>query len=148
MSNTLPEPWRGPADRKGITSARGLADRAGVAPSTITLMINGTRETQQDTIAKVADALGLSVTKVSGWVGQARTVEAPWIPPQEAHLLTRDERDAINALITAIARPRRSSTAPPESKPRRLHAAREAPPDREYDRRRAASDAAGEESQD
>lgn len=92
--------------RNGEPSLRALAAAIGVNASTISNMRTGTATPKPSTVQKVADALGLPVTEVSRWVGQARTVKNPYMPPVEADLLDARERKAVDEVIRLIAAPK------------------------------------------
>ena len=105
MSRTPPKKWQDAMDRAGLSSLRRLGDAVGAHASTISAMIYGDRETSPDTVAKVAEVLGVDVRTVSAWVGQARTVAEPYAPPAEASLLSRRQREAVDELIRAMVVP-------------------------------------------
>jgi cytochrome oxidase assembly protein ShyY1 len=83
-----------------------LAEAIGKHPSTLTAMRDGTRRTDQATIDAVAKALHLDPRLIAKWAGRARSEADPYVPPSEANLLDRDERDAVDRLISLLARPR------------------------------------------
>lgn len=110
--DNIPEPWASAMLAAGFTDRRGgnrpswraLAERTKTHPSTLSAMASGTRETGSDVIARVAEALRVDVRTVSEWVGQARAVRAPYQPPQDANLLDDQEREAVDRLISLLAR--------------------------------------------
>ena len=102
VSRETPERWQKAMDRAGLSSMRRLAAAVGVHTSTISAMIHGDRDTSPETVAKVAEVLGVDVVRVSRWVGQARTVAAPYQPPAEAALLTARQRKAVDELIRSM----------------------------------------------
>jgi hypothetical protein len=83
-----------------------LAEAIGKHPSTLTAMRDGTRKTDQATIDAVAKALHLDPRLIAKWAGRARSETDPYVPPSEANLLDRDERDAVDRLISLLVRPR------------------------------------------
>jgi hypothetical protein len=83
-----------------------LAEAIGKHPSTLTAMRDGTRRTDQATIDAVAKALHLDPRLIAKWAGRARSETDPYVPPSEANLLDRDERDAVDRLISLLVRPR------------------------------------------
>jgi hypothetical protein len=83
-----------------------LAEAIGKHPSTLTAMRDGTRKTDQATIDAVAKALRLDPRLIAKWAGRARSETDPYVPPSEANLLDRDERDAVDRLISLLVRPR------------------------------------------
>ncbi|WP_037160990.1 helix-turn-helix domain-containing protein [Rhodococcoides fascians] len=92
--------------RNGEPSLRALAAAIGINASTISNMRSGTVTPKPSTVQKVADALGLPVTEVSRWVGQARTVKNAYMPPVEADLLDDRERKAVDEIIRLFAAPK------------------------------------------
>jgi len=110
--NDIPEPWAKAMRDKGLTDRRGgdrpswraLGELIEVHPSTLSAMASGARETSNDIVGKVADALGVDVRIVNGWVGRARAMRAPYQPPSDADLLDEDEREAVDRMITLLAR--------------------------------------------
>lgn len=88
---------------------RRLAEVAGTTPSTISAMINGTRDTSSAIVQRVAEALrmGDRVAQVSEWVGLARTEVRPFQPHRDADLLTAEEQEAINEMIRLLAAPKK-----------------------------------------
>lgn len=103
--------------RNGRPSFNQLAIRAGMAPSTITAIVNGRSKPSPVTIQKIADALRVDVRLVGHWVGQARTERAPYSPPAEADLLTHRQRRAVDEMIRSIVADRESTDEPDESTP-------------------------------
>jgi len=90
----------------GRPSMRQLAERAEVTTTTVTKMIFGERRTDPETVATVAEILGVNPVEVSEWAHQARTVRASYRVPSEVHLLSGREQAAISELIRAIAEER------------------------------------------
>lgn len=108
----IQEPWASALCDAGYTDPRS-AERAswsalgraiGVHTSTLSAMAQGTRDTSQEILDKVAAALRIDPRRVAEWVGVARSERAPYVPPSDAHLLDRDERDAVDRLITLLAK--------------------------------------------
>ena len=96
----------GVVDQRGSDvrpSMRQLAERAEVTTTTVTKMIFGERRTDPETVATVAEILGVNPVEVSEWAHQARTVRASYRVPSEVHLLSGREQAAISELIRAIA---------------------------------------------
>lgn len=89
--------------RNGAPSNSALATHVGSNPSTIAHMRAGTRKPKPETVRRIADALRISVRTLSEWVDQSRSVEAPYIAPPEADLLTHEERKAVDQLIRVMA---------------------------------------------
>lgn len=103
--------------RNGRPSFNQLAIRAGMAPSTVTAIVNGRSKPSPATIQKIADALRLDVRIVGEWVGQARTERAPYTPPAEADLLTHRQRRAVDEMIRAIVADREGTDEPEAGTP-------------------------------
>jgi transcriptional regulator with XRE-family HTH domain len=99
--------------RNGVPSFRSLAERADVSVETVRQAILGTREPDDATVRALADALRVDVRKVSGWVGQTRTVRTPYEPPAEAGLLDQRERRAVDEVIRLLAASKRQAAEQP-----------------------------------
>lgn len=115
--------------RTGDPSHSALAYKIGVGPSTISNMRNGSVTPKPTTVAKVADALGIRVTELSRWIGQARALPEAYMPPVQADLLDERERKAVDELIRLLAAPKvarqeavKAEAQTPASKGRRLAA--------------------------
>lgn len=115
----IPEPWATAMVRAGMTDPRyyeprpsmgRLAEAAGVHTTTVSRMVHGLKRPDPANVAAVAAALRLSPVEVSGWVNQARSVQAEYVPPAEVNLLTRREQDALSELIRSIAATREQVT--------------------------------------
>lgn len=91
--------------RKEQPSMRKLADKAETTTSTIVAMMYGTRDTSNEVIERVAEALGMAdqVGIVMGWVARERTKIRPFEPHPDANLLTTDEQEAVNEVIRLLA---------------------------------------------
>lgn len=99
----LPEPWRTALERKGISSKRGLATKAGVSPQTAKRLIDGIGKPSAETVAAVADAVfGGDRTLVWGLAGQNRQDYGPWELPPEASQLDPEQRAAVLAVVRAM----------------------------------------------
>lgn len=83
-----------------------LARAIDVHVSTLTAMANGTRQTEQEIVDKVADALSLDRRVVAEWVGRARDEASPFIPAEGADLMSNEERAAVNKLISLLVKPK------------------------------------------
>lgn len=105
-----------------------LARAVGVPQSTVSAIVSGrSRKPKPENVQKIADALGLDVRIVAGWVGQERTERTRYTPPAEADLLTDRQRRAVDEIIRAIAAERVGSRDEPEG----LQVLRGAVPDRD-----------------
>ena len=160
--DTLPEPWRSALERKGISSMRGLAAKAGVSPQTAKRLIDGTGMPSYNTIVAIADAV---FDGDRGYVWELAGVErqdfGDFQLPPEASQLDPEQRAAVLAVVKAML-PRAEggglggNTAPTRigrpyevesSGPYRSAARRPGTPSAGQ-RRRQEYDEAGEESQD
>ena len=109
---SIPTDWDEALVKAGFVDGRSgkgpswsqLAKAIGVHVSTLTSMRDGTRVTDGEIVAKVAEALRLDVLIVSGWVGRARTERNPYEPPEVANLLDAEERRAVTDLIRLLAK--------------------------------------------
>lgn len=98
----LPPEWQNLATRKGIpASARGIANAAGVATTTITRMVFD-QVTSPSTVRQVAAALGITTDEVYRLVGIDQGDLGPYDPPEDAHRLTARQRQALDVLIRAM----------------------------------------------
>lgn len=88
-----------------------LAQAVGVPQSTVSAIVSGrSRRPKPENVQKIADALGIDVRVVAGWVGEKRTERSPYAPPAEADLLTDRQRRAVDEIIRAIVAERASAT--------------------------------------
>lgn len=94
--------------RNGRPSWTQLAEKAGVSVSTVTNAVFHRTKASPATIQALALALRVRPGLVSEWIGQGSSpVGEPYVPVDEAALLSQHERDALDDLIRAIARGRR-----------------------------------------
>ena len=102
----IPQEWRVLMDRRGIPSARRLAERAGYSHVTALRVIfdEGTDLTEE-TLQKTADALGVDYDVVYAMVGKQVKGAGPWKPVPEAARLTFEQRDALDQLIRTMVEP-------------------------------------------
>ena len=99
----LPEPWRTALERKGISSKRGLATKAGISPQTAKRLIDGMGNPSAETVAAVADAVfNGDRTYVWELAGQSRQDFGPWDLPPEASQLDPEQRAAVLAVVRAM----------------------------------------------
>jgi DNA-binding transcriptional regulator YdaS (Cro superfamily) len=112
MARELPRWWAealvgagfvDPRYEHDVPSISRLAEEAGLHTTTVSRMIFGRATASARNVEAVANALGLSVVKVSGWVDQARTVPSPYQVPDEVHLLTERQQKALTELIRSMA---------------------------------------------
>jgi len=115
--NSIPEPWataivaagyKDPRFDEPTPSLRALGEAAHLHTTTVSRMVQGKGVAKVENVAAVAEALGVDVRSVSEWVRQARAEVEPYVPPAEADLLTRRERDALTELIRAVTESRRA----------------------------------------
>jgi hypothetical protein len=116
VSREVPEPWASALvaakltdPRNGKPSMRALAAKARTTTTTISAMMYGERETKNDVVERVTNALGMEdrVVMVMGWVDRERTQARPFSPHPDANLLTTDEQEAINEIIRLMALPKK-----------------------------------------
>lgn len=102
MSERIPEPWLTAAERKGVGTYRPLAAAAKLSHETARKVVLGLK-TSDDSIRKVADALGIDVEQAYAWRDeQAPDYSRDFIPDERAPYLTHEEREAINKLIRLL----------------------------------------------
>ena len=114
MRDEVPEPWASAMRTAQIhnpnsdaVSIRMLAVKAGFSgPETVRRLIRGYGSASPDTIRRVADALKVDELVVSKWAGQARTVRESYEPPNEADLMSTDERKAVDRIIRLLTKGR------------------------------------------
>lgn len=115
--SSIPEPWataivtagyKDPRFDEPTPSLRALGEAAHLHTTTVSRMVQGKGVAKVENVAAVAEALGVDVRTVSEWVRQARAEVEPYVPPAEADLLTRRERDALTELIRAVTESRRA----------------------------------------
>lgn len=87
--------------QKGIGSPRQLALKSGVSQPAIGRLIRGEGRQEDDTIARVADALGMELADMYRLAGLSVPEAAKYTPPAEANRLTLRQRKAIDELIRA-----------------------------------------------
>lgn len=107
-----PDHWQEAMDKVGLSSRTRLGIAAGVPTSTITGLITGDRESREETIQKVADALRVEVTTIRTWAAQARGESEPYAAPAEANRLSRRQRKALDELIRSIVAAAEDDTLP------------------------------------
>src|SRR5690606_4869597 len=101
----VPEPWstrmveRGYTRRDGGANISALARKAELAVETVRRVVHGIGTPGPETVAALAELLGADV---EDWTGQHVTA-GPYVPPPESALLTEPQREALTALIRAIA---------------------------------------------
>lgn len=106
-----PEPWKTLMERRGIGSLRHLAREAGVSNPAVTRLVHGDGVSQDETIRRVADALGLDLPTMYAHVGMESPEAEPYVPPAEANRLTARQRRAIDEMIRAIVAEREDDDA-------------------------------------
>lgn len=104
----MPEPWATAAIKAGFRRADGaanltaLARAAGTNVETTRRLLTGKGRSGDDVIRRVAAALKIDVTLAAEWANQPREVASPYIPPDEAHRLSRKQREALTMVIKAM----------------------------------------------
>lgn len=104
-ASQVPEAWRSVMEPRGLHSARDLAAKASVAPSTITRLFAGESSPTEDTLTAVADALGISVLKVRRIAGRPVGESDPFVLPPEANRLDRRQRAAVVEIVRLLLEP-------------------------------------------
>jgi hypothetical protein len=97
--------------RWGNPSWSELGRRTGRHASTLIAMADGKRQTEIETIARVAEALRLDFSIVNSWIPNTGILGDLYEPPAESRLLTENERDALTSLIKAIASSRHTDVS-------------------------------------
>ncbi|VEI13251.1 helix-turn-helix domain-containing protein [Trueperella bialowiezensis] len=112
MSSTFPEPWKTLADRVGITSYGQLAERSGLSRPTVYSAVSGrSARPQLKTLAGLAEAFRISTEELLDILGRpAREEVEEYRPPEEAALLTRREREAVDEIIRLLIKARQQNT--------------------------------------
>lgn len=103
--NTMPEPWKSWADSVNLNSYRKIAEAADLATGTVHYAILGKRSTvSPDTITGLAKALRKTEAEISQalGVGKLESGVTPYVPPEEAKLLTARERNLIDETIRVL----------------------------------------------
>lgn len=117
MSNELPDPWGAELGERGIHSYRDLAGATGVSAETARRLVVGGR-TSVGTVNQVADKLfGGDRNKVWRMHGAAVTDHGDWQLPPEASLLDDRQREAIRAVVLAMAPAVRKASEMPAQTP-------------------------------
>lgn len=80
-------------------------------------MAAGSKHTDQATVDKVADALGVDPRLVSEWVGRKRTERRPYEVPSQVHLLSHEEREAVTRIILLLAASKTTGRGETEDEP-------------------------------
>lgn len=101
----IPEPWRSAMENAGLYSARDLAAKTGIGPTTASDLLHGRKLSTERTMQAVADSLRLPVTTVRGWAATSRGEAGPFELPPEANRLTKRQRDAVVGLVRAMLDP-------------------------------------------
>lgn len=104
VAREIPTEWRVLMDRKGLSSVRQLAMRAGVSHVTVNRLVFGDPFfATEETIQSVADALGVPYSTVYQLAGRRVKDAEPWSPPAEAARLTLEQRKVLDQLIRTMA---------------------------------------------
>lgn len=109
MSDPIPAHWLPDLARRGLTSYRLLGEAANVSHETVRRVMQG-RNAKPETIQALADAIGVSATRVR----ELASTPTPdpsrtWSPPEGSEALTAEEREAISRLISLLVRGRERS---------------------------------------
>lgn len=98
----IPPQWLPLLEKERIHSARQLADRLGIGPSTATRLLHG-EQTSPETIERVATLLKEPAAKIRELRGEV--VLPPFRLPVEADQLTPRQRQAVLAVVRAMLDP-------------------------------------------
>lgn len=103
MAREIPEAWMVLLQRKGLSSARGLAMRAGVSHVTANRVIFGDPfYATEETLQKIADALTVPYDTIYQLAGRRVKGAEPWTPPASAARLTMAQREVLDQLINTM----------------------------------------------
>jgi len=100
----MPPHWRQVFDAAGINSATDLADRMGVAVTTITRLIHG-EGTSLAVASEAAKWLGITTADVWALSKRPGPFYEPFILPDSAAQLSRSQRRAVLAVIRTMLNP-------------------------------------------
>ena len=99
----IPEAWFTLMQRKGLSSVRSLAMKAGLSHVTVNRMVfNDPFYATEESIQAVADALSVDYATIYGLVGRSVKHAEPWTPPAEAARLTIEQRKVLDQLIRTM----------------------------------------------
>lgn len=99
----IPEAWFTLMQRKGLSSVRSLAMKAGLSHVTVNRMVfNDPFYATEESIQTVADALSVDYATVYGLVGRSVRHAEPWTPPASAARLTLAQREVLDQLIDTM----------------------------------------------
>lgn len=102
MRRETPAEWQALMRARGISSLRMLAVKAGVSSPAATRLVHGDTSSSDETIAAVAEALGVPLARIYELVGVSAAEAKPYSPPAEASRLTDRQRRAIDEIIRSI----------------------------------------------
>lgn len=130
----IPQPWRDAMENAGAYSIRDLAAKTGTGPTTVSDLLHGRKLSSERTMQAVADALRLPATTIREWAAAARGEEKPFELPAEANRLTRRQREAVRAIVSAMLDPGEGEPPEPDlSKVQGMRLAEESQPLRVVD---------------
>lgn len=93
---TLPTYIRQAMDQRGLTSLRDVTKQTGVAHEAVRRILDGRIATPtEQTLKKLADGLGLSLTKLRELAGRPRGETTPFTLPREFDQLTMRQRRVL-----------------------------------------------------
>lgn len=99
----IPAEWRVLMDRKGLSSVRQLAMRAGVSHVTANRLVFGDPFfATEETIQAIADALTVPYDTIYQLAGRRVKGAEPWTPPASAARLTLAQREVLDQLINTM----------------------------------------------
>lgn len=106
MAREIPAHWKEIMDRRGISSVRHLAQRAGLThPPVLGVVMGDAKRPKTDTLVKIATALDIPLRDVYWLIGQENPTAEKWDPPAEASLMSSEQRDAVERIIHLFTRP-------------------------------------------
>lgn len=98
----LPEPWLTAATQKGLRgSIRAIAVKTELSSETVRRLVRGIGESENDTVIRVAKALGKSPDVIREWSGRPE-LGLPFTLPARANQLSRDQRAAVLGVVAAF----------------------------------------------
>lgn len=104
----LSDRLREAAGSRSINEVKRLIEEAGKSVSRQTVAVflrgdHGPRPTE-DVLEAFAAGLQIDIRELRELAGRARGELGPWVPTQEAASLTKEQRDAMDALIKTIVK--------------------------------------------
>ena len=115
QAREIPEAWRVLMDRRGISSIRQLAMRAGVSHVTANrLVYSDPFFTSEENIQKIADALGTEYDMIYRLAGRTANHAEKYAPPASSSRLTQAQRKVVDQVIEMMVSGQRLIAHPEE----------------------------------